>query len=79
MVEDDIVPNESNDPPSGEDRLQLNELMNLCTTLQAKVLELEKTKAYQQLKIKSLVRRVKKLEKDKKKIIYKLKRLYKVG
>ncbi|GJS35573.1 hypothetical protein Tco_0533955 [Tanacetum coccineum] len=77
MVEDDIVPNESNDPPSGEDRLQLNELMNLCTTLQAKVLELEKTKASQQLKIESLDRRVKKREKDKKKRTHKLKRLYK--
>ncbi|GJY85282.1 putative ribonuclease H-like domain-containing protein [Tanacetum coccineum] len=79
MVEDNIVPNESNDPPSEEDRLQLNELMNLCTTLQAKVLELEKTKASQQLKIESLDRRVKKLEKDKKKRTPKLKRLYKVG
>ncbi|GJT00031.1 hypothetical protein Tco_0821200 [Tanacetum coccineum] len=27
---DDSVPNDSNDPPSGEDRLQLNELMDLC-------------------------------------------------
>ncbi|GKD50541.1 hypothetical protein Tco_1279517 [Tanacetum coccineum] len=36
MVEDTIVPNESNDPPSGEDRLKLNDLMDLCTTLQAK-------------------------------------------
>ncbi|GJU75736.1 putative ribonuclease H-like domain-containing protein [Tanacetum coccineum] len=62
---------------TGEDRLQLNELMNLCTTLQAKVLELEKTKTSQQLKIKSLDRRVKKLEKDKKKRTHKLKRLYK--
>ncbi|GJT37830.1 hypothetical protein Tco_0937695 [Tanacetum coccineum] len=77
MVEDTIVPNESNDPPSGEDRLKLNELMDLCTTLQAKVLDLEKTKASQQLKIKSLDRRVKKLEKDKKKRTHKLKRLYK--
>ncbi|GJY48786.1 hypothetical protein Tco_0438742 [Tanacetum coccineum] len=48
MVEDNIVPNESNDPPSGENRLKLNELMDLCTTLQAKVLELEKKKASQQ-------------------------------
>ncbi|GJX67258.1 hypothetical protein Tco_0302985 [Tanacetum coccineum] len=77
VVEDNIVPNEFNDLPSGEDRLQLNELMNLCTTLQAKVLELEKTKASQQLKIESLDRRVKKLEKDKKKRTHKLKRLYK--
>ncbi|GJU81185.1 hypothetical protein Tco_1283550 [Tanacetum coccineum] len=79
MVEDTIVPNESNDPPNGEDSLKLNELMELCTTLQVKVLNLEKTKAYQQLKIESLDRRVKKLEKDKKKRTHKLKRLYKVG
>ncbi|GKC91541.1 hypothetical protein Tco_1152190 [Tanacetum coccineum] len=77
MVEYTIVPNESNDPPSGEDRLKLNELMDLYTTLQAKVLDLEKTKAFQQLKIKSLDRWVKKLEKDKNKRTHKLKRLYK--
>ncbi|GJR96414.1 putative ribonuclease H-like domain-containing protein [Tanacetum coccineum] len=69
----------SNDPPGGEDRLKLTELMDLCTTLQAKVLDLEKTKASQQQKIESLDRRVKKLEKDKKKRTHKLKRLYKVG
>ncbi|GJX06897.1 hypothetical protein Tco_0194829 [Tanacetum coccineum] len=73
------VPNESNDPPSGEDRLKLNELMVICTTLQAKVLDLENTKTSQQLKIDSLERRVKKLEKGKKKRALKLKRLYKVG
>ncbi|GJW64018.1 hypothetical protein Tco_0115902 [Tanacetum coccineum] len=38
------VPNESNDPLSSEDRMKLNELMNLCTNLQSKVLELEQTK-----------------------------------
>ncbi|GJU37659.1 hypothetical protein Tco_1186013 [Tanacetum coccineum] len=36
MVDDDTIPNESNDPLSGDDRLKLTELMNLCTTLQSK-------------------------------------------
>ncbi|GJT12101.1 hypothetical protein Tco_0859143 [Tanacetum coccineum] len=48
---------------SDEDRLKLNELMALCTTLQNRVLDLEKTKTTQQNKIASLKRRVKKLEK----------------
>ncbi|GJU81189.1 hypothetical protein Tco_1283554 [Tanacetum coccineum] len=76
MVEDDTVPNESNDPLSDEDRLQLTELMSLCTTLQSKVHDLEQTKSSQELKNKSLERRVKKLEKSKKKGAHKLKRLY---
>ncbi|GJX07181.1 hypothetical protein Tco_0195113 [Tanacetum coccineum] len=46
-----------------EDRLKLDELMTLCTTLQNKVLDLEKTKTTQQNEIASLKRRVKKLEK----------------
>ncbi|GJW58941.1 hypothetical protein Tco_0105672 [Tanacetum coccineum] len=79
IMVDVSVPNESNDPPGGEDRLKLTELMDPYTTLQAKVLDLEKTKASQQRKIESLDRRVKKLEKDKKKRTHKLKRLYKVG
>ncbi|GJZ54044.1 uncharacterized mitochondrial protein-like protein [Tanacetum coccineum] len=48
---------------SDEDRLKLNELMELCTTLQNRVLDLEKTKTTQQNEIASLKRRVKKLEK----------------
>ncbi|GJT46741.1 hypothetical protein Tco_0955456 [Tanacetum coccineum] len=50
---------------SDEDRLKLNELMELCTTLQNKVLDLEKTKTTQANEIASLKRRVKKLEKKK--------------
>ncbi|GJR86396.1 hypothetical protein Tco_0210407 [Tanacetum coccineum] len=46
-----------------EDRLKINELMELCTTLQKKVLDLEKTKTTQANEIASLKRRVKKLEK----------------
>ncbi|GJV76376.1 hypothetical protein Tco_1507960 [Tanacetum coccineum] len=48
---------------SDEDRLELDELMKLCTTLQNRVLDLEKTKTSQHNEIVSLKRRVKKLEK----------------
>ncbi|GJX12128.1 hypothetical protein Tco_0201987 [Tanacetum coccineum] len=48
---------------SDEDRLKLDELMAQCTTLQNKVLDLEKTKTTQHNEIASLKRRVKKLEK----------------
>ncbi|GJZ85855.1 hypothetical protein Tco_0651194 [Tanacetum coccineum] len=64
---------------SDEDRLKLNELMELCTTLQKKVLDLEKTKTTQANEIASLKRRVKKLEKKDRSRTHKLKRLYKVG
>ncbi|GJU34953.1 hypothetical protein Tco_1183307 [Tanacetum coccineum] len=64
---------------SDEDRLKLNELMKLCTTLQKKVLDLEKTKLTQANEIASLKRRVKKLEKKRSSRTHKLKRLYKVG
>ncbi|GKA83245.1 hypothetical protein Tco_0804840, partial [Tanacetum coccineum] len=58
------VPTHSNDPLlSGEDSLKLNELMELCTNLQKKVLDLETTKTIQALEIDSLKRGVKKLEK----------------
>ncbi|GKF15351.1 hypothetical protein Tco_0056813, partial [Tanacetum coccineum] len=68
-----------NTPRSGEDRLKLKELMELCTTLQSRVLALETTKTNQALEIDSLKRRVKKLEKKDSKRTHKLKRLYKVG
>ncbi|GJZ25127.1 putative ribonuclease H-like domain-containing protein [Tanacetum coccineum] len=74
------VPTHSNDPLlSGEDRLKLNELMELCTTLQSRVLDLEHTKTAQAQEITSLKKRVKKLEKKKKLRTQGLKRLYKVG
>ncbi|GKE17961.1 hypothetical protein Tco_1425538 [Tanacetum coccineum] len=44
---------------SVEDRLKLDELMALCTTLQNRVLDLEKTKTTQHNEIASLKRRVK--------------------
>nr|GEW48954.1 hypothetical protein [Tanacetum cinerariifolium] len=64
---------------SDEDRIKLNELMELCTTLQTRVLDLEKTTTTQALEIDSLKRRVKKLEKKQRSRTHKLKRLYKVG
>ncbi|GKD98015.1 hypothetical protein Tco_1381912 [Tanacetum coccineum] len=63
----ECVPTHSNDPLlSGEDSLKLNELMELCTNLQKKVLDLETTKTIQALEIDSLKKRVKKLEKKQK-------------
>ncbi|GJS93971.1 hypothetical protein Tco_0800939 [Tanacetum coccineum] len=68
------VPTQSNDPPlsrvntlgSKEDRLKLKELMDLCTKLFDRVLDLETTKTAQAKEIASLNKRVKKLEKEKK-------------
>ncbi|GJU72594.1 hypothetical protein Tco_1263999 [Tanacetum coccineum] len=64
---------------SDEDRLKLDELMALCTTLQNRVLDLEQTKTTQHNEIVSLKRRVKKLEKKNRSRTHSLKRLYKVG
>ncbi|GJQ94471.1 hypothetical protein Tco_0005610 [Tanacetum coccineum] len=63
---------------SDEDRLKLDELMALCTTLQNRVLDLEKTMTTQANDIASLKRRVKKLEKKIRSRTHRLKRLYKV-
>ncbi|GJU38916.1 hypothetical protein Tco_1191873 [Tanacetum coccineum] len=49
------VPTPSNDPqPSGEDSMQLNDLMVLCIKLQARVLDLEKAKDAQAKEIVDL-------------------------
>nr|GEZ82128.1 hypothetical protein [Tanacetum cinerariifolium] len=64
---------------SDEDIMKLTELMELCTNLQTRVLDLEKTKTTQALEIYSLKRRVKRLEKKQRSRTHKLKRLYKVG
>nr|GEW73641.1 hypothetical protein [Tanacetum cinerariifolium] len=64
---------------SDENKIKLNELMELCTTLQTRVLDLDKTKTTQALEIDRLKRRVKKLEKKQRSRTQKLKRLYKVG
>ncbi|GKD91125.1 hypothetical protein Tco_1366632 [Tanacetum coccineum] len=77
----------SNDPlvargntlQSGEDSLKLKELMELCTNLQNRVIDLEKTKTSQAQEITSLKRRVKRLEKKGGSRTHGLKRLYKVG
>ncbi|GKD60296.1 hypothetical protein Tco_1297805 [Tanacetum coccineum] len=53
-------------PQSGKDSMQLSELMNLCTSLQEKVLDLEKAKTAQAKEITSLKKRVKQLEKRRK-------------
>ncbi|GKB43889.1 hypothetical protein Tco_0888831, partial [Tanacetum coccineum] len=66
-------------PQSGEDRMKLIELMNLCTQLQSRVLALENTKSNQDLEIESLKRRVKSLEKRRKSRTPGFKRLRKVG
>nr|GEV76288.1 E-beta-farnesene synthase [Tanacetum cinerariifolium] len=74
------IPTPSHDPlPSGEDRLQLNELMEICTKLFDKVLSLEQINTNQAAKIEKLKKRVKKLEGKKKKRTHGLKRVYKVG
>ncbi|GJT30792.1 hypothetical protein Tco_0911067 [Tanacetum coccineum] len=51
----------------------------LCTTLQNRVLDLEKTKTSQHNEIASLKRRIKKLEKKDRSRTHRLKRLYKVS
>nr|GEW20782.1 retrovirus-related Pol polyprotein from transposon TNT 1-94 [Tanacetum cinerariifolium] len=74
------VPITSNDPlPSGEDRMQLNELIILCTNLKKQVLDLEEAKTAQAKEIASLKMRVKKLEQKRKSRTLELKRLRKVG
>ncbi|GJW84769.1 hypothetical protein Tco_0157914 [Tanacetum coccineum] len=68
-----------NTPRSDEDSIKLKELMDFCTKLQQRVLDLENTKTAQAQKITSLKLRVKKLEKKGGSRTQKLKRLYKVG
>ncbi|GKA95924.1 ribonuclease H-like domain-containing protein [Tanacetum coccineum] len=63
-VEDEPITPISHDPPhSGEDSMQLTELMNLYTKLSDRVLALETTKATQAVEIATLKKRVKNLEK----------------
>ncbi|GJT16402.1 hypothetical protein Tco_0875108 [Tanacetum coccineum] len=74
------VPTHSNDLLlSGEDRLKLNKLMKLCTSLSQRVIDLEKTKTSQAAKITELKERVKRLEKKGGSRTHRLRRLYKVG
>ncbi|GJU37960.1 hypothetical protein Tco_1186314 [Tanacetum coccineum] len=81
------VSKSSNDPllargntlRSGEDILKLQELMELCTNLQNRVLDLENIKTAQAQEITSLKLRVKKLKKKGGSRTHKLKIFYKVG
>ncbi|GKE85869.1 hypothetical protein Tco_1559611, partial [Tanacetum coccineum] len=74
------VPIHSNDPLlSGDDRLKLTDLMDMCTKLSERVLDLEHTKTAQAQEITNLKLRVKKLEKKAGLRTHKFKRLYKVG
>ncbi|GKE26518.1 hypothetical protein Tco_1441902 [Tanacetum coccineum] len=74
---------QSNDPHlsrfntlgSGEDKLKIMELMEICTKLSDKVLALENVKTTQNLEITSLKKRVKQLEKKKKARTPQLKRI----
>ncbi|GKE97069.1 hypothetical protein Tco_1581924 [Tanacetum coccineum] len=69
----------SNPLLSGEDRLKFTELMDLCTNLKKKVLDLEKAKTTQDSEIASLKKKVKKLERRNKSRTPWLKSLRKVG
>ncbi|GJU50293.1 hypothetical protein Tco_1219848 [Tanacetum coccineum] len=73
------MPTPSNDPLlSGEDRLKLTDLMDMCTKLSERVLDLEHTKTAQAQEITNLKLRAKKLEKKAGLRTHKFKRLYKV-
>nr|GEV70412.1 hypothetical protein [Tanacetum cinerariifolium] len=75
-----ILPRKRETPqPSGEDRMQLNELMILCTNLQKHILDLKEAKTAQAKEIAGLKKRVKKLELKRKSRTSGLKRLRKVG
>ncbi|GKA04514.1 retrovirus-related pol polyprotein from transposon TNT 1-94 [Tanacetum coccineum] len=68
-----------NTPRSGEDSLQLKELIDFCTKLQQRVLDCGNTRLLQAQEITSKTKRVKKLDEKEKSSNYGLKRLYKVG
>nr|GEW96631.1 hypothetical protein [Tanacetum cinerariifolium] len=78
MHTEDHVPTTSNDPlPSGEDKMQLKELIDLCTNLSNKVLDLEneviEMKSSYKAKIAELERRVEKLKEENMSLTKKLK------
>ncbi|GJT97861.1 hypothetical protein Tco_1093379 [Tanacetum coccineum] len=76
---EESVPTPSNDPqPSGEDSMQLTDLMVLCTKLQIQVLDLEKAKDAQAKEIAALKKRIQRLERNKMSRPTGLKRLEKV-
>ncbi|GJY49112.1 hypothetical protein Tco_0439068 [Tanacetum coccineum] len=71
--------NVANEAINEEPSLQLKELMDFCTKLQQRVVDLENIKTAQAQEITSLKLRVKKLEKKGGSRTHKLKRLYRVG
>ncbi|GKD92630.1 hypothetical protein Tco_1372467 [Tanacetum coccineum] len=72
------IPTHSNDPLlSGEERMKLTELMDMCTKLSERVLDLEHIKTSQAQEITNLKLRVKMLEKKAGLRTHKFKRLYK--
>ncbi|GJX74528.1 hypothetical protein Tco_0313123 [Tanacetum coccineum] len=87
VTNEENVPTQSNDPSlsrvntlgSGEDRMSLKELTDLCTKLSNRVLDLETTKTAQAKEIASLKKRVKKLERKRKLKTPGMKRLFKIG
>ncbi|GJT22039.1 putative ribonuclease H-like domain-containing protein [Tanacetum coccineum] len=67
-----------NTPQSDEDRIELKELMEICTKLSERVLDLENVKTAQALEITNLKKRVKKLErKNKSRTLQPKRRVYK--
>ncbi|GJU92842.1 hypothetical protein Tco_1317598 [Tanacetum coccineum] len=77
---EESVPTPSNDPqPSGEDSMQLTDLMALCTKLQTQVLDLQKAKDAQVQEIAALKKRIQRLERRKMSRPIGLKRPRKVG
>ncbi|GJU23917.1 hypothetical protein Tco_1157259 [Tanacetum coccineum] len=77
---EESVPTPSNDPqPSGEDSMQLTDLMALCTKLQTQVLDLQKAKDVQAQEIAALKKRIQRLERKKMSRPTGLKRLRKIG
>ncbi|GKD30054.1 hypothetical protein Tco_1240832, partial [Tanacetum coccineum] len=77
---EESVPTPSNDPqPSGEDSMQLTDLMALCIKLQTQVLDLQKAKDAQAQEIATLKKRIQRLERKNLSRPTSLKRLRKVG
>ncbi|GJX96606.1 hypothetical protein Tco_0352404 [Tanacetum coccineum] len=77
---EESVPTPSNDPqPSGEDSMQLTDLMILCTKLQTQVLDLQKAKDAQAKEIDALKKRIQRLERRKMSRPTGLKRLSEIG
>ncbi|GKA18376.1 putative ribonuclease H-like domain-containing protein [Tanacetum coccineum] len=87
VANEENVSTQSNDPPvlrvntlgSGEDKLSLKELMDLCTKLSNRVLDLETTKTTQAKEIASLKKIDKKLERKRKSKSPGMKRFSRLG